>query len=52
VIEQVTGVDYVPVGGLQIGLTASPTGVQDLTLPGAVALPTSTTTTVPLPTAV
>jgi hypothetical protein len=50
IIEQVAGVDYAP--SLAIGLSASPAGTVDLTLPGPAPLPQSTTVSVPLPTVV
>lgn len=47
VIEAVPGVDFVPLGsaGLKLGLSASPTGLTDLTMAGAAPLPTSDTST-------
>jgi hypothetical protein len=42
-------VQYIVDGSLKLGMSATPTGVVDLTIPGPIALPQSTTTTVPVP---
>lgn len=52
VIQNVPGVDYVVTGSLKLGLAATPTGVVDVTLPGPIALPLSSTSTIPVPTVV
>lgn len=45
-------VQYVVDNSLKFGTSASPTNVLDLVIPGPIALPSSTTTTVPVPTIV
>jgi Baseplate J-like protein len=52
VIQNVPGVDYVVDGYPKVGLGSSPTGTADLVLPGPLGLPTSTTSTVSVPTIV
>lgn len=50
VIQNVSGVQYILDGTLKLGTSATPTGVVDLVLPGPLSLPTSTTSTVSVPT--
>lgn len=45
-------VQYIADGSLKIGTAPSPTSTSSLTIPGPIALPTSTTSTVPVPTLV
>lgn len=47
-VHRTPGVDHILDGTLLFGLAPSPSNQNDLTLPGAIALPTSTTATIPL----
>lgn len=48
VIQGASGVDHIVDGTLRFGFTASPSNSTDLALPGPIALPTSSTSTIPL----
>lgn len=47
VIQNTAGVDHVIAGTLKFGFSPTPSNTTDIALPGAIALPTSTTSTVP-----
>lgn len=47
VVQSAAGVSYIANGTLKFGLSPAPSNVADLTLPGPVALPTSSTATIP-----